>query len=188
MPCATVVLSHLQPRASEPCVTDQPDLLPSAKPPEASSPPLRCGSGRISFCEAGLDGRLQHFTVDLGRLEPAPTRCRRRSASAYPSLDIPFHARWRHFDRRRASTAGTRSMPARPGGKAAPTWPAPPSTSPSSACCSTRAPARNGATRKAAPARPITRSEGLGVASFDMFVSGAFSSRPRIRSASMRMC
>ena len=45
-------------------------------------------------------------------------------------------------------------------------------------CCSMPAPGRTGATRKAGPARPSSRSEGLAVASFDMFIGGAFSSRP----------
>src|SRR5207237_9774065 len=54
----------------------------------------RCGN----ILDAGLAGRLDHFDVALGRL-PAVAECvadvtRRR----YPSLDIPYHSRWRHLD------------------------------------------------------------------------------------------
>jgi len=45
----------------------------------------------------GLDGKLQHFDVELGRLDVAADlsiACTRRS---YPLLDVPMHSRWRHF-------------------------------------------------------------------------------------------
>src|SRR5215211_515670 len=45
----------------------------------------------------GLAGRLQHFTVDLDRLDACADEVVRTIRSAYPSLEIPFHARWRHF-------------------------------------------------------------------------------------------
>ena len=47
--------------------------------------------------QAGLEGRLQHFTVDLARLEACADEVVATIREAYPSLDIPFHARWRHF-------------------------------------------------------------------------------------------
>jgi hypothetical protein len=49
------------------------------------------------------------------------------------------------------------------------------STSPWSACCSTRAPGPRGVVREAASGQRFTRSEGLGVASFRAFMQGAFS-------------
>ncbi len=45
----------------------------------------------------GLAGRLQHFTVDLARIEAAADEVVTTVRQAYPDLDIPFHARWRHF-------------------------------------------------------------------------------------------
>jgi hypothetical protein len=45
----------------------------------------------------GLDGKLQHFDVELERLDAAADlsiACTRRS---YPLLDVPLHSRWRHF-------------------------------------------------------------------------------------------
>nr|WP_205789890.1 URC4/urg3 family protein [Microvirga makkahensis] len=126
--------------------------------------------------QAGLDGRLQHFTVNLGRLEACADEVMATIRAAYPSLDIPFHARWRHFsagghDRWDAvmhgaswSTAGEMARSAFDlaivsvllDAGAGPQW--------------RYAEGRTGET--------YTRSEGLAVASFDMFVSGAFSSRP----------
>jgi Protein of unknown function (DUF1688) len=45
----------------------------------------------------GLDGKLQHFSVELDRLDAAADLvidCTRRN---YPQFDVPFHSRWRHF-------------------------------------------------------------------------------------------
>jgi hypothetical protein len=47
--------------------------------------------------EHGLAGRLQHFTVDLARLDACADEVVATIRQAYPDLDIPFHARWRHF-------------------------------------------------------------------------------------------
>jgi hypothetical protein len=45
----------------------------------------------------GLDDRLPHFRVDLERLDDAVNRTLAATLKAYPSLDVPFHSRWRHF-------------------------------------------------------------------------------------------
>jgi hypothetical protein len=45
----------------------------------------------------GLDGKLTAFTVDLGRLPAAADVVVDVIRANYPSLAIPFHARWRHF-------------------------------------------------------------------------------------------
>lgn len=42
-------------------------------------------------------GGLQHFTVDLARLEDAAAYVATVVRGAYPDLRIPHHARWRHF-------------------------------------------------------------------------------------------
>jgi hypothetical protein len=45
-----------------------------------------------------LGDKLPNFSVDLGRLDDATTLVIETTKAAYPSLDIPFHSRWRHFD------------------------------------------------------------------------------------------
>ena len=45
-----------------------------------------------------LGDRLPNFSVDLSRLEAVAQRVIDTTRAAYPSLDVPFHSRWRHFD------------------------------------------------------------------------------------------
>jgi uncharacterized protein DUF1688 len=45
----------------------------------------------------GLEDGLPHFRVDLGRLDGAADLVAATTRKAYPALDVPFHARWRHF-------------------------------------------------------------------------------------------
>jgi hypothetical protein len=45
-----------------------------------------------------LGDRLPNFAVDLTRLDAATDLVIETTTAAYPSLDIPFHSRWRHFD------------------------------------------------------------------------------------------
>jgi hypothetical protein len=45
-----------------------------------------------------LGARLPNFRVDLGRLDDTAQLVIDTTRGAYPSLDIPFHSRWRHFD------------------------------------------------------------------------------------------
>ncbi len=47
--------------------------------------------------ELGLDGRLEPWRVDIDRLPAVADYVARITLDRYPSLDIPFHARWRHF-------------------------------------------------------------------------------------------
>ena len=44
-----------------------------------------------------LEGKVEGWTVDLDRLDDAAERTVTVTREAYPDLDIPFHARWRHF-------------------------------------------------------------------------------------------
>ncbi len=46
---------------------------------------------------AGLEGRLEHFTVDLESLGVAAHVVSELIRVNYPDLNVPFHARWRHF-------------------------------------------------------------------------------------------
>lgn len=45
----------------------------------------------------GVEGRLPHFRVDLPKLDKVADRVLAVTRDAYPSLDVPFHSRWRHF-------------------------------------------------------------------------------------------
>src|SRR5262249_17794437 len=46
---------------------------------------------------AGLDGRLDHFTVHTDWLNAAAVIVANVVRTNYPDLAVPFHARWRHF-------------------------------------------------------------------------------------------
>jgi hypothetical protein len=125
----------------------------------------------------GLGDRLQNFRIDLGRMDAAVDLVLATTRAAYPSLDVPFHSRWRHFvsggDNRWASLADAtpwadKAARARAefdlaitsvflDAGAGPTW------------------------RYHDPktGNAIGRSEGLGLASLAMFSSGALSANPR---------
>jgi Protein of unknown function (DUF1688) len=45
----------------------------------------------------GLDDKLPHFRINLARLDEAADLVAAATRKNYPSLDIPFHSRWRHF-------------------------------------------------------------------------------------------
>ncbi|GJD59975.1 URC4/urg3 family protein [Methylobacterium frigidaeris] len=129
-----------------------------------------------TLLKAGLDGQLDHFVVDLDRLGPCADAVVETIREAYPDLAIPYHARWRHFSvggfERWGSLvhAAPFEDPAEQAraafdlvvvsvlldAGAGPTW--------------RYEEGRTGET--------YARSEGLAVASFDMFVSGLFSSEP----------
>lgn len=47
--------------------------------------------------DAGLDGRLVDWRVDLGRLEATADLVATVVRTNYPDLQVPLHARWRHF-------------------------------------------------------------------------------------------
>jgi len=53
-----------------------------------------CAHSMLALAEA--DG-LQHFTVDLARLDDAAAYVASVVRGAYPDLCIPHHARWQHF-------------------------------------------------------------------------------------------
>jgi hypothetical protein len=45
-----------------------------------------------------LGDRLPNFRVDSGRLDETAKLVIDTTRAAYPTLDVPFHSRWRHFD------------------------------------------------------------------------------------------
>jgi hypothetical protein len=123
----------------------------------------------------GLKGELLHFHIDLDRLEAAADLVAETTRARYPSLDVPLHSRWRHFEfqgvNRWAALAATRSWGTQEAARAAfdlaivsvlldagagPTW--------------RYRDHRTGST--------TARSEGLALATFTMFEEGVFSADP----------
>jgi hypothetical protein len=47
--------------------------------------------------DLGLNDRLRHFRIDLGRLDATVDMVLATTRKAYPTFDVPFHSRWRHF-------------------------------------------------------------------------------------------
>ncbi|HVL72926.1 MAG TPA: DUF1688 family protein, partial [Beijerinckiaceae bacterium] len=129
-----------------------------------------------SLLEHGLAGRLDHFAVDLDRLPACADEVVATIRTNYPSLDIPFHARWRHF-----SAGGIERWEALSG--AAP-WRSEAERARAAfdlAIVSVLLDAGAGPAWRYHEGRTgetFARSEGLAVASFDMFAGGAFSHRP----------
>jgi hypothetical protein len=132
--------------------------------------------------DAGLAGRLGHFAVHMDRLDAAAGYVADTIRLNYPALQVPFHARWRHFviegrDRwQQAINAGSVSLdPAERARQrfdlaitsvlldagAGPAW-----------RWSEPIVDEGGALRMV----PIGRSEGLALASFSAWRSGLFSS------------
>ena len=124
----------------------------------------------------GLDGKLPNFRIDLDRMDGAIDLVLDTTRNAYPSFDVPFHSRWRHFvsngDDRWAAVAGHASWPDRAAraraefdlaivsvfldAGAGPSW----------------------RYRDPGTGSAIGRSEGLGLASLAMFTDGVFSAAP----------
>jgi hypothetical protein len=115
--------------------------------------------------DLALAGKVEGWTVDLTRLDEAAERTAAATRSAYPDLDIPFHARWRHF---------VVDQPALPDGD-------PPERARAAfdlviLSVLLDAGAGPGWTyRDPASGRILSRSEGLAVASQRLFETGAFS-------------
>jgi hypothetical protein len=98
--------------------------------------------------EIGLDDGLANFRIQLDRMDSTVDLVLETTQKAYPSLEVPFHSRWRHFDLAIVSVfldAG-----------AGPSWRY-----------------HDPVTRSA-----VGRSQGLGLASLAMFAGGAFSADP----------
>ncbi len=140
-----------------------------------SAAAVRARAGEM--LEIGLNGGLTHFTIDLGRMDGVADAVVAVTRKAYPTLDIPFHARWRHFvlggTDRWARLADAASWPDRAARARAEF---------DLAIVSVLLDAGAGATwryRDAVTGDGIGRSEGLAIASLDMFASGLFSGDAR---------
>jgi hypothetical protein len=125
----------------------------------------------------GLEDGLPHFRVDLGRLDAAADLVVKITRAAYPALDVPFHARWRHF------VAGERDLWSEIDRATA--WSDVHERARAAfdlAIVSVLLDAGAGSRwkyRDAASGVTVGRSEGLGLASLAMFADGAFSSDTR---------
>ncbi|WP_312014900.1 URC4/urg3 family protein [Bradyrhizobium sp. AUGA SZCCT0169] len=125
----------------------------------------------------GLDDKLPNFRVHLDRMDSAVDLVLETTRKAYPSFDVPFHSRWRHFvtdgDNRWADIAGRTKWPGRAARARAEF---------DLAIVSVFLDAGAGpAWRYHDPktGSDIGRSEGLGLASLAMFAGGAFSADPQ---------
>src|SRR5215212_6845002 len=122
---------------------------------------------------AGLRGELEHFTVDLESLAVAAQVVSELIRVNHPDLDVPFHARWRHF------VIGGRDQWAERAAQV--TWSSPAAKARAEfdlAITSVLLDAGAGPSWKYLDPHTelvITRSEGLAVASLRMFEAGAFS-------------
>ena len=121
------------------------------------------------------DGRSPHFTLDESRLAVVAAYVADVTREAYPDLNIPYHSRWRLFsasgiDRWGALAARSDADRLEHARMAV-----------DLATVSVLLDAGAGDRwryREAASGRSFARSEGLAIASFDMFRAGAFSSDP----------
>ncbi|MGJ5201862.1 URC4/urg3 family protein [Bradyrhizobium sp. HKCCYLR20261] len=125
----------------------------------------------------GLDDKLPHFRIDLGKLDALADLVRDVTNKAYPSGEVPFHSRWRHFvvggvDRWAAIAEKVE-------------WPDAAARARAEfdlAITSVLLDAGAGAAwryQDAVTGAKIGRSEGLALASLDMFARGAFSADVR---------
>jgi hypothetical protein len=129
----------------------------------------RCGLVLV----AAQDDRLDHFTLHPERLEPTARYVAETIVANYPDLEVPTHSRWRHFavgdrDRWAGLAAQLDGLSREEVGRIRFDL----------AVTSVLLDAGAGAGwRYREPSTGLTygRSEGLAVASFDLFVSGAFS-------------
>ena len=124
--------------------------------------------------ELGLRGGLRQFELDTGKLHAAANYVVDTIRENYPDLEIPYHSRWRHFaaggvDRVKEFAGELAQMS--PDDRAR--------SSIDLVVTSVLLDAGAGDRwryRESATGGIYSRSEGLGVASFHLFLSGAFSS------------
>ncbi len=126
--------------------------------------------------DLALMERLDHFRVDLARLDPVAEWVTRLIRSEHPTLEVPPHSRWRNFevggiDRWGSLAAAREWMDAREFARA----------SVDLAVVSVLLDAGAGprwSYAEAATGETFARTEGLAVASLAMFASGIFSTEP----------
>lgn len=125
-----------------------------------------------AMLQAGIDGRLPEWRVDLARLPETADFVASVIRDQYPDLRVPFHARWRHF------VVGGRDLWTELEAREWPSADARARAAFDLAITSVLLDAGAGPDWRytdAATGTTTTRSEGLAVASFRMFEAGAFS-------------
>ncbi|MCE9659026.1 MAG: URC4/urg3 family protein [Burkholderiales bacterium] len=123
-----------------------------------------------------LEGGSAEFAVDPGRLDAAGDEVAAVTRARYPSLEIPYHSRWRHFE---AGGIDRRAVLDRALGDADAAERA--RAQIDLALVSVLLDAGAGPDwryREPGTGLTLSRSEGLGVASFHAFAAGLFSSDP----------
>lgn len=125
--------------------------------------------------DLGLAGKLTHFRVEPSRLPVVVDTVLGVTREAYPTLDIPVHSRWRHFDAggvQRVAELEARLKDATPQERARAKL--------DLAVVSVLLDAGSGPkwSYREQGGATWARSEGLAVASFRMFMDGVFSSDP----------
>lgn len=132
----------------------------------------RCGA----LFELAEQDRLKHFRLNLDALDQTAAYVLQVIRAAYPDLQVPFHSRWRHF------AAGGVERSAWLDEKLAGLDPLEQARSKFDlAITSVLLDAGAGADwqyQEAETGRAFSRSEGLAVASFHLFLQGGFSSDP----------
>jgi hypothetical protein len=124
----------------------------------------------------GLRDELPHFRIDLDRLDATADAVLATMRKTYPTGEVPFHSRWRHF------VIGGHDRWAAIADKV--NWPSAAARARAEfdlAVVSVLLDAGAGAAwryRDAARGTSIGRSEGLALASLDMFANGLFSAKP----------
>jgi hypothetical protein len=126
--------------------------------------------------DIGLRDDLAHFRIDPGRLDAAADAVLAMMRKNYPTGEVPFHSRWRHFvtggEDRWAAIADRANWPDQA---------ARPRAAFDLAVVSVLLDAGAGPAwryRDAARGIGVGRSEGLALASLDMFAKGLFSANP----------
>ena len=125
----------------------------------------------------GLDDKLPNFRIPLDRMDSAIELVLETTRKAYPSLDVPFHSRWRHFVTNHVNRWADIAEQTE--------WPDPAARGRAEfdlAIVSVFLDAGAGPTWRYHDPKTglaIGRSEGLGLASLAMFAAGAFSADPR---------
>lgn len=129
-----------------------------------------------ALLDLGREDRLLHFRLDLNQLEDAADLVADTTQKAYPSLDVPFHSRWRHFEFRGVDrwAALFRDRSWEPQARVRAEF--------DLAIVSVLLDAGAGAQwvyRDDTSGAVVGRSEGLALASLAMFGAGAFSADPK---------
>ncbi|MEY2652998.1 MAG: hypothetical protein RLZZ524_25 [Pseudomonadota bacterium] len=161
---------------SPPMSHPPPSLSPAEQAVQTLRDPAEIRRRCAAIAAHVSDGSSPHFTLDRSRLPAVAARIAKLSLARFPTLRIPYHSRWRHFeaggvDRAARLDQALQGLGAPEAARAridltvvsvlldagaGPAW------------------------RYQEPETDaiLTRSEGLAVASFDAFLSGQFSSDP----------